>query len=251
MLGCSALAFPGPKLVPAVSPFMKIPSLGSFLAGGTAAAALFALVACNSTKVTDVWVAPDVTKLHFNKVLAIAAVQEDGLRHVFEDALCTAMPKVQAIPSYQFLTAGDIRDVNKVSSELKAAKFDGVVVIRILGDRKEMSVTTTMDYPGYGAYGVPYGAYGGYGYPSAYRSFGGYYGGYAAGPYGYGYGSSTTTVTHDQIFSVETNIYEFPGEKLVWTGVTESTSPDDIPKLVSDVAAAVRNELLKKNLINK
>jgi len=190
-----------------------------------------------------------VTKLHFNKVLAIAAIPEDGLRHVFEDALCTAMPKVQAIPSYQFLTAGGIRDVVKVSSELKAAKFDGVVVIRILGDRKETNVTTTMDYPGYGAYGVPYGAHGGYGYPSAYRSFGGYYGGYAMGPYGYG-GSSTTTVTHDQIFSVEANIYEFPGEKLVWTGVTESTSPDDIPKLVHDVAAAVRKELLKTKLID-
>lgn len=232
-----------------VTAFMKIPPVGSFSRIGLAAIALLSFAACNSVKVTDVWVAPDVTKLHFKKVLAIAAIQEDGLRHVFEDALCTAMPKVQAIPSYQFIPAGDIRDVAKVSSELKAAKFDGVVVLRILGDRKETNVTTTMDYPGYG-YGVPYGAYGGYGYPSAYRSFGGYYGGYAMGPYGYG-GSSTTTVTHDQIFSVEANIYEFPGEKLVWTGVTESTSPEDINKMVQDVATAVRKELLKQKLIDQ
>lgn len=227
---------------------MKIPLVGSFPRIGLAAIALFSLAACDSVKVTDVWVAPDVTKLHFDKVLAIAAIQEDGLRHVFEDALCAAMPRVKAIPSYQFLTAGDVRDVAKVSAELKAAKFDGVVVLRILSNRQETNVTQTMDYPGYGAYGVPYGAYGGYGYPSAYRSFGGYYGGYAMG--GYGYNSTTTTVTQDQIFSVEANIYEFPGEKLVWTGVTESTSPDDINKLVQDVAGAVRKELVKQKLIN-
>ena len=228
---------------------MKIPLVGSLPRAALAAISLLSFAACDTVKVTDVWVAPDVTKLHFDKVLAIAAIQEDGLRRVFEDALCAAMPKVKAIPSYQFLTAGDIKDVAKVSSELKAAKFDGVVVIRMLGNRKETNVTTTMDYPGYGAYGVPYGAYGGYGYPSAYRSFGGYYGGYAMGPYGYG--GSTTTVTQDQIFSVEANIYEFPGEKLVWTGVTESTSPDDINKLVQDVAGAVRKELIKQKLIDQ
>lgn len=240
---------PGSTTCPgSVTSFMKIPLVGSFPALGLAALAFLSLAGCDTAKVTDVWVAPDVTKLHFNKVLAIAAIQEDGLRRVFEDALCTAMPKVQAIPSYQFIPAADIKDVAKVTGELKAAKFDGVVVLRILGDRKETNVTTTMDYPGYG-YGVPYGAYGGYGYPSAYRSFSGYYGGYAMGPYGYG-GSSTTTVTHDQIFSVEATIYEFPGEKLVWTGVTESTSPGDIPKLVQDVAAAVRKELLKTKLID-
>ena len=229
--------------------FMKNTLVGSLAATALAALALLSLAACDTVKVTDVWVAPDVTKLHFDKVLAIAAMQEDGLRHVFEDALCAAMPNVKAIPSYQFLTAGDVRDVNKVSAELKAAKFDGVVVIRILSNRQETNVTTTMDYPGYGAYGVPYGAYGGYGYPSAYRSFGGYYGGYAMG--GYGYNSTTTTVTQDQIFSVEANIYEFPGEKLVWTGVIETTSPGDINQLVQDVAGGVRKELLKKNLISK
>jgi hypothetical protein len=213
------------------------------------AIALLSLVSCTSYKVTDVWVAPDVTKLHFKKVLAIAAIQEEGLRRVFEDALVASMPGVMAIPSYQFLPAADMADVKKVTAELKAANFDGVVVMRPLDRRQETSVTTTMDYPYAGAYGVGYGAYPGYGYPSAYRSFGGYYGGYA-GPYGYGYGGTTTTVTTENIVTVEANIYEFPGEKLVWSGVAETTSPGNIEGLVSEVVAAIRHELTKMKLID-
>jgi hypothetical protein len=229
---------------------MKNTLARSLVAAVFAAVSLLSLVSCSSYKVTDVWVAPDVSKLHFKKVLAIAAIQEDGLRRVVEDALVSSMPGVMAIPSYQFLPAADMKDVAKVTAELKAAQFDGVVVIRLIDRRQETNVTTTMDYPYAGAYGVPYGAYGGYGYPSAYRSFGGYYGGYA-GPYGYGYGgSTTTTVTTDNIATVEANIYEFPGEKLVWSGVTETTSPGNIEGLVGEVVAAVRNELVKMKLID-
>ena len=229
---------------------MKNLLVRSLIASTLAAISLFTLVACSSYKVTDVWVAPDVTKLHFKKVLAIAAIKEDGLRHVFEDALVASMPGVMAIPGYQFIPSGDLQDVKKVTAELKTAGFDGVVVVRPLDKRQETNVTTTMDYPYAGAYGVGYGAYPGYGYPSAYRSFGGYYGGYAS-PYGYGYGgSTTTTVTTENIVTVEANIYEFPGEKLVWSGVTETTSPGNIEGLVQEVAAAVRSELVKMKLID-
>lgn len=231
---------------------MKNTLVRSCVALVLAAASILSLVSCNTYKVTDVWVAPDITKLHFTKVLAITAIQEEGLRRVFEDALVSAMPNVRAIPSYQFLPAADVRDVKKVTEELKAAKFDGVVVVRPIDRRQETSVTTTMDYPYAGAYGVGYGAYPGYGYPSAYRTFGGYYGGYAA-PYGYGGyygGGSTTTVTTENIVTVEVTIFEFPGEKLVWSGIAETTSPGNIEGLAAEVVAAVRNELGKMKLID-
>jgi hypothetical protein len=79
------------------------------------------------------------------------------------------------------------------------------------------------------------------GYPMGYRSFGGYYGGYAMG--------GSTTVTTDRIMQVETNIYELPGEKLVWSGVTESTSPGNVKQMAEDAIAAIRQQMIKQQLI--
>jgi hypothetical protein len=56
-------------------------------------------------------------------------------------------------------------------------------------------------------------------------------------------------VTNDRVISVEANIYEFPGEKMVWSGVVESKSPGDIPDLLNGVATAVRKELNKQKLL--
>ncbi len=216
------------------------------LTAGSAAVTLLLFSSCesSSTKVTDVWAAPDITQLHFTKVLGVAAMEAEGTRRVFEDALVQAMPNVKAIPGYMFLVSpADLKkDGAKLTAEMKAAGFDGVVIIRLVGDRKETSVNTTTDY--YGA-GYPMGGYYGVGpYPVGYRNFGGYYNSYAMPAY------STTTVTEDRIVSVETNLYEFPSEKLVWSSIVQSTSPGDIPDLLNKVVEAVRKEMSKQKLIS-
>jgi hypothetical protein len=58
-----------------------------------------------------------------------------------------------------------------------------------------------------------------------------------------------TTVTTDRIISIETNIYEFPSEKLIWSGSVESTSPGNIKQMVDDTVGAVRQYMIKQKLI--
>jgi hypothetical protein len=195
-------------------------------AAALAAVALLSLSSCSTAQVKDVWTAPDVTKLSFKKVLVIAATKDGATRRSFEDAAVTAMPEVVAVASYAFLKGeADITDATKISAELKGAGFDGVVVMRMIGDRSEVNVYQDMSYP------------------TGYRTFGGYYGRYAM------MGYNSTTVTTDRIISVETNIYEFPGERLIWSGVTESTSPGNITQLVNDAIGAIRQQLIKQKLI--
>ncbi len=195
-------------------------------AAALAAVALLCLSSCSTAQVKDVWTAPDVSKISFKKVLVIAATKDGATRRGFEDAAVAAMPGVMAVPSYAFLKGeADIADAAKISSELKTAGFDGVVVMRMIGDRSEVNVYQDMSYP------------------VGYRSFGGYYGRYAM------MGYNSTTVTTDRIISVETTIYEFPGEKLIWSGVTESTSPGNIKVLVTDAIATIRQQLIKQKLI--
>ncbi len=73
------------------------------------------------------------------------------------------------------------------------------------------------------------------------------WGGYGGwGGYGYGGGAWVTT---DRVFSIETSIYEFPGEKLVWSGSVESTSPSNVKKMVDDTARAIMEHMVKQQLI--
>jgi len=207
------------------------------------AAAAFTLVfaaGCSTAKVQDTWTAPDVTQLNFKKILVISATQDGSARRIAEDAVAAASPGVEVVPSYRVIPdVSDLKNLDKVSETINAAHFDGVVVMRMLSSRDK--VTVTQD-PGFA------------GYPVGYRTFRGYYGRYALGGYGYRYGygrdfGATTTVTTDRITQIETNIYEMPGGKLVWSATTESTSPDSTQQLVDDVVAALKKELIKDKLI--
>ena len=205
-----------------------------------AAVGLFTLSSCSTAEVKDVWTAPDVTNLKFKKVLVIAITpgsRDGAARRTIEDAIVHAMPSLQAVPSYAYITEGDLQNAAKSSAAIKSAGFDGVIVMRIVSERTEVSVS-----PGWGNYG-----------DRAYRPYwGGYYGrrdywgyGYA----GYTYGGWGAWVTTDHIFSIETNIYEFPSERLIWSGSVESTSPGNVKRMIDDTVGAILEHMVKQRLI--
>jgi hypothetical protein len=199
-----------------------------------AASALLILSACSTAKVKDTWVAPGITNLSFKKILVISATQDGAARRVTEDAVAGAAAGIQSVSSYTIIPdVADLKNLDKVNTAIKGDNFDGVVVMRMLSQRDKVTVTQDAGY---------------YGYPVGYRSFHGYYGGYAMGGYGYGF-APTTTVSTDRITSIETNIYELPGGKLVWSGTTESTNPENTQQLINDVIAALKKELVKEKLI--
>jgi hypothetical protein len=146
------------------------------------------------------------------------------------------------VPGYAFFTTNDLQDAAKNSAAIKAGGFDGLIVMRMVSERTEVNAHWT-GYPGYyGGLWGPYGLYGGH----RYGRYG--YHGYGYGGYGYGYGMGTM-VTTDRIFSIETNIYEFPSEKLLWSGWVESTSPGNVKQMVDDTVAAILQFMVKQKLI--
>jgi hypothetical protein len=200
----------------------------SLIATALAATALLIVSACSTAEVKDTWTAPDLSKISYKNVLVIAATKDGTARRTFEDAVIAAVPNanIHITPSYVFLAGKDVSDAAGISAALKTAGFDAVVTMRLISDRQELNVNSTGGY---------YGAY-----PMGYRSFGGYYGGYAMGG---------TTVTTDRILQIETNIYEFPSEKLVWSAVIESTSPGNLKQMATDAVAAIRQQMIKQQLI--
>jgi hypothetical protein len=101
-----------------------------------------ALAACASTRIVESWKAPGTGQLHFQKVLAVAILKNQGLRQNAEDALKGNLKSVQAVQSYTMFDLGDLVDREKAKERLRKEGFDGVVAFRLTQSRQELSWTT-------------------------------------------------------------------------------------------------------------
>ncbi len=102
----------------------------------------------------------------------------DGVRRrTAEDAIVHAMSSLQAVPSYAFISETQLMDAPKLSAAIKAAGFDGVIIMRLVSEHIEINSSPGWGGWGYGGWGHgPYwGGYGGRGW-----GYGGYWGGYGS-----------------------------------------------------------------------
>ena len=90
--------------------------------------------------------------------------------------------------------------------------------------------------PGNTAY-APMGRYGHYG------SFGGYYGYYGSRMYDPGY------YTQDEVFFIETNLYDVESEKLVWSVQSKTYNPSGIQQFSEDFTRSITRQLIKSKII--
>src|SRR5262245_1209309 len=182
-------------------------------------------LACATTKIETQWKDPSLTAqdLAFGCVIAIAQVEDGTLRRVAEDELVrvlSASPRAQArgmqtSPSYPLIEARELADVEAMRRKVEAGGFDGAVVTRLLASQER----------------GPYG-------PGRYETMWG-----RVVSYDPGY----TTV--DQIVRIETSLYSIPEGKRLWSGVTRTLNPSDVPKLVEEVAKAIAKELESQGLL--
>ena len=200
-----------------------------FAAAALATGSFLGFAACNSTSVDQTWTAPDLSKISFRKIMVVATFPDGVTRRAAEDALKAQVTRTECITSYSLLGAeSDLQDLTKVAGVLKAAAVDGVVVMRPISDKNEITA-------------IP-----GSGYPVPYRTFSGYYSrNYALGSFYYAPGSYAI----DRVVQIETNIYEVAGERLIWSGATTSTNPGNLPHLIKDAAAAIREKLMDEKLL--
>jgi hypothetical protein len=185
---------------------------------GALVAAGFLLGACASTSVLSTWRDPSVGSLAFHKILVIAPNHDPSLRRIAEDELARRIVRVQAVPSYTFISAADVDNNEAIRARATAAGFDGAVVMRITSVDKQATWVP-------GAWAGPYYAYGGW--PA----------------YDPGY------VRVDTHVRVETNVYSLADDKLLWASASSTSNPSSVRSLVSDTADAVAKEMRKVGLI--
>ncbi len=187
-----------------------------------------AVAACSSTTVTEQWSDPE-QKTAFNNLLVLSLNHNDTRRRVFESGFIEELDKrgIESTASYELLP--DRKDLSKeaIKSSIAGTPIDAVLVMRQVKIKKEDRYVP----PRYDYVGDPF-----------YGSFYGYYGHFSP-IYTPGY------ITEDTIVHLESNLYRVDGEKLVWSGKTETFNPKNTDALISELAKTILGELSKSNLI--
>jgi len=198
------------------------------------AAAVFVACGCQAPFIST-WKAPDARPFELSgaKVAAVVMMRNQSGRRAAEDKLASEISRhgANGIPMYQIFPDDTPASEAEARKALEKAGFAGVVVMRPVSIDKEI-VSTPATYSG--------GPYGGY--------WGGYYGYGWGAPYGPGVVSGGEIRTNT-IVTIETLIYSFRQNKLVWGAQSRETNPRDVDKVIGGIATDVAKELQKEGLI--
>ena len=188
------------------------------------------LVGCSSSnKVSNSWKNPDVTMetARFQTMAVFAMVKDQQMRIDVEEAIVSQMPNTIAVPSYKMITKEELAYINAVKQKLSERGMEGALVLSVRNVNQRTS---------YYSSGM---------YPSPYYSFGGYYNyawNYMYDPFVY----SSTNVYVD----LEILIYSLKEDMLVWYGESTSVNPKGIQGTISELAVAVKNQLVEDGLLD-
>jgi hypothetical protein len=175
------------------------------------------LLGCaNSTQLSTTWKAPGTKgPLAFKKVVVMALNTTPGDRRAEEDELVSQIHRSEAMPSYVLVPDIDLANREMVKNRMIEAGADGAVILRLIEARNES------DYiPGTNSYWAGSSA--------------------AAAPGRY--------VTN-RIIRAEVGLYSLPDGKLIWSGSSTTSNPDNAKDLAMQVARAGAVELKQQGLL--
>jgi len=166
------------------------------------------------------------------KVVAAVMIQDPKARQRAEDTLAKAITSLggQGIPMYSIHAdaAPDKENESKTRTAVEAVGATGLVVMRPVDVNHR--TTETMSN-------------------SSNDMYGGYWGGY----YGVGWADpwieKAPDVSVDIVVTVETLVFSLPQNKLVWTGTSQNTNPQNAEKLVQQLASDSGKELRRLGLL--
>jgi len=179
-----------------------------------------------SAKFTTTWGSPESRGMSFKgKKVATLVISEDlSLRMSAEEALARELSArgIDGIAAYRQIPAPELKNPDAAKRWFERDGVAGVVALRPVSQDKVKRYTADV-------WSTPY-----------YSSFWGFY------PYSW----STTYViggdATDTVIVVESLIYDVATGKLVWAGVSESTNPKSLQKLVADIVKEAAKKIEKR-----
>jgi hypothetical protein len=199
--------------------------------GALALAAALGAAACSSTEFVQTWTAPDAAPLRLtgSSVVAVFMTRKPGLRRSAEDAMAKEISArgARGVASYTILPDEFVRDEKLARGTFERFGFAGSVTMRVVGNETQYSYTPSYwsSYPYYGSY---WGGYWGWGWGAVYQP---------------GY------LTAEKVVSIESLVYSFRQNKLVFAGVSKTTDPESVDETVSELASEISSKLKDAGLL--
>jgi hypothetical protein len=186
---------------------------------------------CAAQAFKSTWKAPDAGPLGFagKKVVALVMTGDQNLEVAGEESLTRELTSrgVSGVAAYRMIPREELQDKDKAKGWFTRAKVEGVVVMRVLSSEKEqvyrpdMWVTTS--------YSTLW-SYWGYGWTSVYVP-----------------GKNET----NRYVTIETLIFDVTKDKLIWAGVSETTNPKSVQRVVAELVTDVIAQMKKEGLVPK
>lgn len=186
---------------------------------------------CTSTQITSSWKEPDkqVSVKQLDKVLVVALLRTETSRHKAEDEMVRFL-NGKGVSSYSYMDIDiSTRNEQAIRDKISGDGFDGAVTMRLVDVEKDISYTP-------GSFQS---------YPSYYRSFSGYYFRTWAS-----YSTPSRFIT-TKTYTVETNVYSIKEDRIIWTGLTETTNPDGVDKMIREIVKVVYKQMVKEGFIQQ
>lgn len=175
--------------------------------------ALCVLVAgCSSTSIVNSWKEPGAayTSEQFKKVLVVVLAKDEQARKIAEDQIVSSYKVLHV--SYPIFTTKQLGDDTlKVKNMIKEQGYDAALIMRLITTKAKSTYVQGGHNQAYNKNGIYY-------FPDYLNA-----GGYAT----------------DMEYIVSSNFFSLKDGKLLWSGVTESTNPKKIDKLINGVAKEV------------
>ena len=182
------------------------------------------------TKLGDSWKDPDYTKGRMKKVLVIGIAAREERREVFENQFMTTFRNagIGAEASHNLIP--DVKELTKeiVDAAIEGKGFDTIIVTRMI----DIDMKYERSPGGYSA--IPMGYY---------NSLYGFYG------QAYSVVRAPDYVDYKEVYSLETNLYEVPSEKLIWTVQSQAVKKVSAYDAIKKFTAKILRRLKKDGLL--
>jgi hypothetical protein len=188
------------------------------------------LASCGgSTQLVETWAEPTYKPKPTPKVMVVALGENERRVKSFEDIFGSyfVARKIEMLKGNE-LKATNVPDVEAFKKIVHDSGADLCVITKLVDITDE-----TVYHPGTTSYVPVTGYYGmGYYYQSSYAMV-----------------NDPGYISTSKVYKIETNVYDVATEKLIWSGLSETTDPADFEDGVNSFAAVVVGDLVTRKIV--